>query len=175
MHDWNVDPHMAIPVINQLKDVGIESKGLFGQWDHDYPDRPDYHFDRSGDGRGREAYPEMVRFDWMQDLLEWFDWYLKGIGEQPGLFVEIQSNQGQWRIEDRYPPDGMEEIPIFCLTVILGLFMRVPRLLRTFGSPAFPDYISMYQHLPWEVKYTPFWKIALRWEIVFTSGTPLWT
>ena len=23
MHDWNVDPHMAIPVINQLKDVGI--------------------------------------------------------------------------------------------------------------------------------------------------------
>ncbi|MAU85682.1 MAG: hypothetical protein CMA21_03675 [Euryarchaeota archaeon] len=108
MHDWNVDPHMAIPVINQLKDVGIESKGLFGQWDHDYPDRPDYHFDRSGEGRGREAYPEMVRFDWMQDLLEWFDWYLKGIGEQPGLFVEIQSNQGQWRIEDRYPPDGME-------------------------------------------------------------------
>lgn len=112
MHDWNVDPHMAIPVINQLKDVGIESKGLFGQWDHDYPDRPDYHFDRSGDGRGREAYPEMVRFDWMQDLLEWFDWYLKGIGEQPGLFVEIQSNQGQWRIEDRYPPDGMEEMSL---------------------------------------------------------------
>ena len=37
MHDWNVDPHMAVPVINQLKDVGIEAKGLFGQWDHDYP------------------------------------------------------------------------------------------------------------------------------------------
>ena len=68
MRDWNVDPHMAIPVINQLKDVGIESKGLFGQWDHDYPDRPDYHFlDVFVDGRGREAYPEMVRFDWMQE------------------------------------------------------------------------------------------------------------
>ena len=38
MHDWNVDPHMAVPVINQLKDSGIEAKGLFGQWDHDYPD-----------------------------------------------------------------------------------------------------------------------------------------
>ena len=110
MHDWNVDPHMAIPVINQLKDAGIEAKGLFGQWDHDYPDRPDYHFDRSGEGRGREAYPEMVRFDWMQDLLEWFDWYLKDFGDQPGLFVEIQSNQGQWRIEERYPPDGMETL-----------------------------------------------------------------
>ena len=57
MHDWNVDPHMAVPVINQLKDAGIEAKGLFGQWDHDYPDRPDYHFDRSGEGRGREAHP----------------------------------------------------------------------------------------------------------------------
>ena len=110
MHDWNVDPHMAIPVINQLIDAGIESKGLFGQWDHDYPDRPDYHFNRSGEGRGREAYPEMVRFDWMQDLLEWFEWYLKGVGEKPGLFVEIQSNQGQWRIEDRYPPQSMETI-----------------------------------------------------------------
>ena len=110
MHDWNVDPHMAIPVINQLKDAGIESKGLFGQWDHDYPDRPDYHFDRSGEGRGREAYPEMVRFDWMQDLLEWFDWYLKDFGDQPGLFVEIQSNQGQWRIEERYPPSNMETL-----------------------------------------------------------------
>ena len=110
MHDWNVDPHMAIPVINQLIDAGIESKGLFGQWDHDYPDRPDYHFNRSGEGRGREAYPEMVRFDWMQDLLEWFDWYLKGVGEKPGLFVEIQSNQGQWRIEERYPPRDMETI-----------------------------------------------------------------
>ena len=112
MHDWNVDPHMAIPVINQLIDAGIESKGLFGQWDHDYPDRPDYHFDRSGEGRGREAYPEMVRFDWMQDLLEWFDWYLKGAGDKPGLFVEIQSNQGQWRIEDRYPPENMETIAL---------------------------------------------------------------
>jgi predicted acyl esterase len=112
MHDWNVDPHMAIPVINQLIDAGIESKGLFGQWDHDYPDRPDYHFDRSGEGRGREAYPEMVRFDWMQDLLEWFEWYLKGVGDKPGLFVEIQSNQGQWRIEDRYPPENMETMAL---------------------------------------------------------------
>ena len=107
MHDWNVDPHMAVPVINQLKDVGIEAKGLFGQWDHDYPDRPDYHFDRSGEGRGREGYPQMTRFDWMQDLLEWFDYYLLDKGEKPGLWVEIQTNQGQWRLEDRYPPEGM--------------------------------------------------------------------
>ena len=43
-------------------------------------------------GRGGEAFPSMIRFDWMQDLLEWFDWYLKGEGRQPGLHVNsIQS------------------------------------------------------------------------------------
>lgn len=105
MHDWNVDPHMAVPTINALKDAGIDAKGLFGQWDHDYPDRPVQLDDRSDlGGRGGEAFPEMVRYDWMQDLLEWFDFYLRGVGDQPGLWVEIQSNQGSWRLEDRYPP-----------------------------------------------------------------------
>ncbi|MAO69748.1 MAG: hypothetical protein CL983_01535 [Euryarchaeota archaeon] len=115
MHDWNVDPHMAIPTINRIKDAGIESKGLFGQWDHDYPDRAIQLDERSDTGgRGGEAFPEMIRFDWMQDLLEWFDWYLKGEGEQPLLHVEIQSNHGSWRIEDRYPASDTEEL-IFTL------------------------------------------------------------
>ena len=105
MHDWNVDPHMAVPTINRLIDAGIEARGLFGQWDHDYPDRPVQLDDRSElGGRGGEAFPEMIRFDWMQDMLEWFDYYLKDIGEQPGQWIEIQSNQGSWRIEERYPP-----------------------------------------------------------------------
>lgn len=105
MHDWNVDPHMAVPTINRLIDAGIEARGLFGQWDHDYPDRPVQLDDRSDlGGRGGEAFPEMIRFDWMQDMLEWFDYYLKGIGPQPGQWIEIQSNQGSWRIEERYPP-----------------------------------------------------------------------
>ena len=111
MHDWNVDPHMAVPTINTLIDNGIEAKGLFGQWDHDYPDRPIQLDERSAlGGRGGEAFPEMVRFDWMQDLLEWFDWYLKGIGKQPRLVIEIQSNQGSWRIEDRYPAADTTEV-----------------------------------------------------------------
>ena len=111
MHDWNVDPHMAVPTINALKDQGIEAKGLFGQWDHDYPDRPIQLKERSDTGgRGGEAFPEMIRFDWMQDLLEWFDWYLKGVGKQPLLVVEIQANQGSWRIEDRYPADDLTEV-----------------------------------------------------------------
>ena len=52
----------------------------------------------------------MIRFDWMQDLLEWFDYYLRGIGDKPGLWVEIQSNQGSWRIEDRYPASDTTEL-----------------------------------------------------------------
>ena len=110
MHDWNVDPHMAIPTINRLYDNGIESKGLFGQWDHDYPDRPDIMFERSGVGRGIEAFPEMVRMDWMQDLLEWFTYYLKEEGPKPWLGVEIQSNLGDWRFEDRYPMANTTEV-----------------------------------------------------------------
>ena len=38
--------------------------------------------------------------------------YLKGVTYKPGLFVEIQFNQGQWRIEDRYPPQDMETISL---------------------------------------------------------------
>ena len=102
-HDWNVDPHMAVPTINTLLDHGIEAKVLMGQWDHDYPDRPDYQKQRSDPGRGSEGYPEMVRFDWMQDLLEWFTYYLQETGPKPSMYSEIQNNRGEWRIEDRYP------------------------------------------------------------------------
>lgn len=113
MHDWNVDPHMAVPTINRLIDAGIEARGLFGQWDHDYPDRPVQLDDRSAlGGRGGEAFPEMVRYDWMQDMLEWFDYYLRGIGEQPGQWIEIQANQGSWRIEHRYPPADTTELSL---------------------------------------------------------------
>nr|ABZ07557.1 putative X-Pro dipeptidyl-peptidase (S15 family) [uncultured marine microorganism HF4000_ANIW137J11] len=103
--DWNVDPHMAVPTLNTLKDHGIEAKLLMGQWRHDYPDRPD-SLDRSG--RGEEAFPQMVRYDWMQDLLEWFTFYLREDGPKPNMWTEIQDNRGQWRVTDRYPQAGAE-------------------------------------------------------------------
>ena len=111
MHDWNVDPHMAVPTMNALIDAGIEAKGLFGQWDHDYPDRPQQLFDRSDmGGRGGEAFPEMIRYDWMQDLLEWFEYYLQERGPQPGQWIEVQDNYGEWRVEfNRYPPADTTE------------------------------------------------------------------
>ena len=39
----------------------------------------------------------------MQDLLEWFDYALKDIGEQPGQWIEFNQIKAM-ELEDRYPP-----------------------------------------------------------------------
>ena len=52
MQDWNVDPHMAFPTHQIAIDHGFDVKGWYGQWKHDYPDRPDGH-DGELDSRGR--------------------------------------------------------------------------------------------------------------------------
>jgi hypothetical protein len=39
----------------------------------------------------------------MQDLLEWFTYYLQEEGPKPSLYLEIQNNRGEWRVEERYP------------------------------------------------------------------------
>ena len=153
MHDWNVDPHMAVPTMNALIDAGIEAKGLFGQWDHDYPDRPVQLDERSDlGGRGGEAFPEMVRYDWMQDLLEWFDYYLRNIGPQPGQWIEIQSNQGSWRLEDRYPPADME---------VLELDLGGDMTLIDGGLTVFPDASS-----------GPVWSSQPLNETIYLAGVP---
>jgi predicted acyl esterase len=113
LQDWNVDPHMAVPVINQLQDAGIEAKGLFGQWTHDYPDRQNYHEERTAaQDRGTEAFPYMTRYDWMQDMLEWFTYYLKEEGPKPALHIEVNDNMGGWRIEERYPAGNTEKLEL---------------------------------------------------------------
>ncbi len=103
LQDWNVDPHMAFPYYNRLLDAGYEVKGLFGQWGHMYPDREAEH-SNLGDGYGAQAFPNSVRYDWAQDLLEWFNYYLKETGPQPSLHVEVQDHMGAWRFEQAYPP-----------------------------------------------------------------------
>jgi predicted acyl esterase len=105
LQDWNVDPHMAFPAYNQFEAKGNEVKALLGQWGHMYPDRPGEH-STLGPGRGEEAYPESVRYDWAQDMLEWFDYTLKQTGPKPDLHVEVQDNLGQWRVEPTWPPAG---------------------------------------------------------------------
>ncbi len=109
MQDWNVDPHMAFPTHNIFRDAGFDVKGLYGQWGHDYPDRLSGHEGLSS-GRGAEAFPFTLRWDWADDLLEWFDYYLKDEGPKPRLIAEIQDNIGGWRVEQTYPPADQQSI-----------------------------------------------------------------
>ncbi len=102
MQDWNVDPHMAFPTHQLVEEAGIDVKTLAGQWAHDYPDRQSGHSTLPS-GEGGEAYPYTLRWDWADEMLYWFDWYLKGEGEAPVLGVEMQDNQGGWRFESTYP------------------------------------------------------------------------
>ncbi|HJN70387.1 MAG TPA: CocE/NonD family hydrolase C-terminal non-catalytic domain-containing protein, partial [Candidatus Thalassarchaeaceae archaeon] len=150
LQDWNVDPHMAFPVHHQLQKNGFEVKGLYGQWGHDYPDRLSGHQGLST-GRGGEAFPFTLRWDWADDLLEWFDFYLKDEGPQPRLIAEVQDNMGGWRVEDTYPPAdqdwlrfGMDECTIIgggeTITSTSELRMECPFFdedTRIVGTPTF--------------------------------------
>ena len=107
MQDWNVDPHMAFPTHNIMIEAGFDTKGMYGQWGHDYPDRNQGHSGLSS-GRGAEAYPFTLRWDWADDLLEWFNFYLYDKGPKPRLIAEIQDNIGGWRVEEMYPPSDIE-------------------------------------------------------------------
>jgi hypothetical protein len=104
MQDWNVDPHMAFPTHQLVEAAGIETKTLAGQWAHDYPDRKVGH-EALPSGEGAEAYPYTLRWDWADEMLYWFDWYLKGEGRAPTLGVEMQDNRGGWRFEATYPAE----------------------------------------------------------------------
>ncbi len=111
LQDWNVDPHMAFPTHHKLEDAGLDVRGLYGQWAHDYPDRLEEHEDCDGLEERCHA-PESVRLDWAQDLLEWFTFYLKEEGPQPALIAEVQDDQGRWRVEDTYPPRDAARVPL---------------------------------------------------------------
>ncbi|MGA0379200.1 MAG: CocE/NonD family hydrolase, partial [Candidatus Poseidoniaceae archaeon] len=111
LQDWNVDPHMSFPTHQIVADAGIEIKTLAGQWAHDYPDRTSGH-SALPSGEGAEAYPYTLRWDWADEMLYWFDWYLKGEGRAPTLGVEMQDNRGGWRFESTYPAPDTEYLEI---------------------------------------------------------------
>ena len=113
MQDWNVDPHQVFggPLgtnwYQDYVDAGFEVRGILGQWGHDYPDQWQKHDDIDS-GYGGEAFDNMTRWDWGQDLFEWFEYYLMERGPKPDLNAQIQRNDGQWRIEESWPPQDAE-------------------------------------------------------------------
>ena len=113
LQDWNVDPHQVFggPIgVNWYQDyidAGFEIRGILGQWEHNYPDQWTKH-NAQDSGYGGEAIHNMTRWDWAQDLFEWYEYYLKGIGPQPDFTAQVQRNDGQWRIEETWPPKDLE-------------------------------------------------------------------
>jgi|TARA_B110000438_G_scaffold92766_2_gene92342 predicted acyl esterase len=113
LQDWNVDPHQVFggPIgINWYQDYidsGYEIRGILGQWEHNYPDQWTKH-NAQDSGYGGEAIHNMTRWDWAQDLFEWYEYYLKGNGPQPESIAQVQRNDGQWRIEQTWPPEDIE-------------------------------------------------------------------
>ncbi len=106
LQDWNVDPYHAFPTYQLMIDAGINARAIAGQWAHNYPDQPDRHSEL-GSGYGLEAYPNMSRMDWAVELFQWFNYYLKDIGDEPEPMVQIQTNDGRWHVEDTWPPEDM--------------------------------------------------------------------
>ena len=106
LQDWNVDPYHAFPTYQLMRDAGIHARAIAGQWAHNYVDQPDRHGEL-GTGYGGEAYPNMTRMDWAIELWNWFEYYLKGLGEEPEAHVQIQTNDGKWHVEETWPPEDM--------------------------------------------------------------------
>jgi putative CocE/NonD family hydrolase len=90
MHDWNVNPHQQVPMINALQDKGLEVKAWLGVWEHNYPDRRDEH--------------PNPRWDWADTVVRWFDRHLKGLDVDTGPVIETQDNLMVWRSEESFPP-----------------------------------------------------------------------
>jgi predicted acyl esterase len=106
LQDWNVDPYHAYPAYQMLRDAGIHTRAISGQWAHNYVDQPDRHGEL-GSGYGEEAYPNMTRMDWAIELWNWFEYYLKDLGEEPEAHVQIQTNDGMWHVEETWPPTDL--------------------------------------------------------------------
>lgn len=99
MQDWNVNPRMVVPWINELQDSGIKTKAWLGQWGHAYPDRADEH--------------PNTRWDWAETLLRWFDSELKGMDVDTGPIVEVEDHRHDWWAMDSYPSRELEWFPLY--------------------------------------------------------------
>ena len=102
LNDKLADPRSLVPWVDKLSRMGIETKQILGQWDHATPDtellRAYYMKDKV-----RHA---LVRYDWAQLLLTWFNEELKGIPGRTHAAVEVQDSQYRWHYLSRFPsPD----------------------------------------------------------------------
>ena len=103
MQDWNVDPYHAFPAYQMLRDKGLTVRGIMGQWGHNYPDQGETHSNLAS-GYGKEAYANMSRMDWAIEIFNWFEYWLKGVGDETESYVQMQTHDGRWHLEETWPP-----------------------------------------------------------------------
>ena len=103
MQDWNVDPYHAFPAYQMLRDKGLTVRGIMGQWGHNYPDQGVTHSNLAS-GYGKEAYANMSRMDWAIEIFNWFEYWLKGVGDETESYVQMQTHDGRWHLEETWPP-----------------------------------------------------------------------
>ena len=84
---------------------------MLGQWEHNYPDQWTKH-NAQDSGYGGEAIHYMTRWEWAQELFEWMEYYLKNIGPKPALHAQVQRNDGEWRVEETWPPLDVERMSL---------------------------------------------------------------
>lgn len=73
---------------------------LEGQWGHEFPNHNSFNTDWALD-------------DWYDRLLEWYDFWLKGVGDAPPRegMVDYQDGTGAWHASTAWPPvDAHDEV-----------------------------------------------------------------
>jgi uncharacterized protein len=89
----NTKPDGAYDFFNELAGP---KRAWFGMWDHVRGN--------DADASGRLA---MGRAGWFDEVMRWFDFYLKGQGADPNTVdppVAVESGDGKWRSEPSWPP-----------------------------------------------------------------------
>lgn len=157
LQDWNVDPYHTVPTHQLLLDRGINVRGLYGQWDHDYADQPTKHNGSLESGYGLEARENMSRADWAIEMFVWLEHYLKGIGPEPGPLVQIQDNLGRWHVADTWPPAEVrrERVPLSAWDHISGTVVDQPNNNIVLEHAGFGDELHLSGVPELELRVTP--------------------
>lgn len=108
LQDWNVDPALQIPWMQEYADqTGVTVHQWLGQWGHAFPDSY-----CSSNARDSPSAFANCRFDYAQYLLNWFDYWMKGETTiDLGPPVHVQDHDRNWRTEAAWPPkDATSEV-----------------------------------------------------------------
>ena len=94
LQDRNVQAITVSAFFDRLP-ASTPKAGLFGQWEHNYPDK-------------HAVAPDWQRLDFLEMVTAWYDQHLKGLdaGTDRWPLVQLQGTDGQWRAEAGFPQTG---------------------------------------------------------------------